>query len=112
MTLLTGLLSRLVGQKLAPLASYLLVFALIGGALWWMHHAAYRKGRADENAAWEQAIAKADQQSARAAAGAEQGAVARQASETERVKAEKEKIDAAASKGDDPFDVLFASSGS
>lgn len=107
-----ALIAKLVGERFAPLVSYALVLALVGGALWWMHHAAYQKGRADENAAWEQAIAKANQQSATSAATAEQGAVARQASETERVRAEKEKIDEAASKGNDPFDVLFASSGS
>lgn len=111
MTWLIGLLARAVGKRAAPWLAYGLVFLGLALALLWMRHDAYKAGQTAENARWEQALDKAKAQSDVAAGKASVTAEQRSETETERVREEKEKIDAAADRGEDPFDVLFPSTG-
>lgn len=112
MTFLIGLFAKLgLGPRLAALASYGLILALAVAALVWLRADARSDGVRAENARWEAALDKAEEQAEEAADAAEEQADEREGLEADRVREEKERIDEAVEAGQDPFDVLFPSAG-
>lgn len=69
--------------------------------------ARYDAGKDDADAAWAAAAKRLEEQSDAAAGEAEVGAIEREREYLERVREEKEKVDAAIDSGGDPLDVLF-----
>lgn len=107
MGFLIGIAGKIVGEKFAGLAAYLFVLALIGGAIWWLRADAYSDGVTATDAKWVEAGEKLKQRAAQAQGAASAASNSRTAIEVERVREEKEKIDAAEAQGSSPFDVLF-----
>lgn len=102
-----GLLAKVVGEKAAPFLGFGLLALALGGAYLWIRHDAYRDGVDAENSRWEKALAKAERDAEEVAEIVGQEGEHRGEVEVERVKIEKEKIDAAIQAGEDPFDVFF-----
>lgn len=107
MGFLISLAAKAVGERFAPLLAYGTVIALLVGALLWLRHDAYQDGVADTDARWEEAGRVLEEQVEEAQTEADAASADRAAEEFERVKDEKEKLDAAAAQGTSPFDVLF-----
>lgn len=107
MGFLIGIAAKLVGEKFAGLAAYAFVIALLAGAILWLRADAYGDGVAATDKKWIEAGEKLKQQAAQAQGAASAASVSRTAIEVERVREEKEKLDAAEAQGSSPLDVLF-----
>lgn len=109
MGFLISLAAKAVGERFAPLLAYGTVIALLVGALLWLRHDAYQDGEAANEAKWIAAGETFEQAAEEAQTAADAASAARAAREFERVREEKEKIDAATAQGTSPLDVLFGS---
>lgn len=100
---LSKLGARIIVYVLLPL---LLVAILLFSLNAW-GDSRYEQGKDDADLAWKAAGRKLIEQSEAAAQGANDLAVLREAEYQQRLREEKEAIDAATIAGDDPLDVLF-----
>lgn len=103
MNFLIGLAAKVVGERFAPALAYAVVIGAIWAAIVWLRADA----RADTDAKWIAAGKTLEVKAAKAAGSAEAASVKRIAAENERVRDEKEKLDAAQADGSSPIDVLF-----
>lgn len=78
-------------------------------SIWAYGNARYNAGVTDTDAKWDEAGERLARQAETARSEADAASAGRAAEEFERVKDEKEKIDAATDSGSSPLDVLFGS---
>lgn len=107
MGFLIGLAAKLVGERFAPLLAYGAITLALVGAVWWLRADAYSDGVKATDAKWVAAGEKLKRQAVEAQSAANAASATRTAAEVERVREEKEKIDAAEASGSSPLDVLF-----
>lgn len=110
--MLIALLMRAgLGARAAKIGAYaLMALALVAALLWW-GHTKYQAGVRDTDAKWEAASAKLERQAEKAEDRADAKAAERVEEFTEKVAAEKEKLDEAERNGSSPLDVLFGPGG-
>lgn len=113
--MITMLMGWGLGARAAKLIAYvgvpLMILAVIAGGIWLIRHDAYKDGRRDEQAAWQEAERRLHERERQSAARATVAADKREAEHAAKVEAEKEKIDEALAEGRSPFDVLFGADG-
>lgn len=107
MGFLIGIAAKIVGERFAGLAAYAFVIAALVGAVLWLRADAYSDGVEATDTKWVEAGEKLKQQAAQAQGAATAASMSRTAIEVDRVREEKEKLDAAQAQGSSPLDVLF-----
>lgn len=104
-------LDLLPGALLRRVLPYLIGAAVLIGAILWLRADAYADGERAEEARWEEAGERFEEAADQAETEADRESAARAAAEFERVKQQKEKIDAATNEGSSPFDAIFGTDG-
>jgi hypothetical protein len=105
-----GLLMRTgLGQKAAGVLSYVLVAALLLGALWLYGNGRYNAGVRDTDDKWELAGKRLQEKAQKSGQQAGQASVVRQQTYQAKVADERRRIDEMQQTGGSPFDVVFGS---
>lgn len=107
MTFAIPLMAKIVGERLAPLATYLVAAILVVGALYWLRSDAYADGQRAEADRWREAARQLERKTEAARQAADQASGKRVDEYSRELEKEKGLIDEADAANQSPFDVLF-----